>query len=135
MNKLLIILLLSAVPCMALGQSKKKLKENAIKTQIVWKYSYRNGAEVKFKEAEFAFDEKGRTILEKEYDEQGFVIRHMENAFDSEGNLTTEITYNPKGQIIRKEVTQYNGNLKIERKIYGPDGKLKTRKVYEYTKH
>ena len=90
---------------------------------------------MKFKEAEFAFDEKGRTILEKEYDEQGFVIKHMEYAFDSEGNLTTEITYNPKGQIIRKEVTQYNGNLKVERKIYGPDGKLKTRKVYEYTKH
>lgn len=135
MNRLLIILLLTAIPCAVLGQSKKKIKESSIKTQIVWKYSYKNGIEIKLKEAEYAFDEKGRTILEKEFDEQGFVIKHLEYAFDSNGNLITEITYNPKGQIVRKEETKYNGRLKVERKIYGPDGKLKTKKVYEYTKH
>ncbi len=114
------------------GQSKKKAKENGIKSKVEWQIEYKNGTETRFKESEFKFDDAGNTIMEKYYDEKGNTIKHIEYQYDDNDRLIVETAYNPKGQLLKKEEYKYNGDLKVEKKVFGPDGKLKSRKIYEY---
>lgn len=135
MKPTLILIILSLIFSEAYSQNKKKVRENNVKTKIEWQYTYKDGVEIKYKECEYVFDEEGNIIVEKIYDEKGNIIKHVEFTYDKEDNLIREITYNPNNQILKKEEYIYQGNLKTEKKVYGPDGKLKNRKIYEYTKY
>jgi hypothetical protein len=127
---LIVILLLSN--SFTIAQSKKKAKEYGITAKVEWQYEYRNGVETKFKESEFKFDEDGNIIMEKYYDENGNTIKHFEYSYNANGDVIAETAFNPKGQIISKEEYRYKGDLKVEKRVIGADGKLKSKKIYEY---
>lgn len=114
------------------AQKKKELKANEVNSKIEWQYTYADGVEKKYKESEYIYDKNGHTLMEKVYDEQGNIIKHFEYEYDREGNTIAEITYNPKGKVVKREEFKYSRGLKVEKKVFGPDGKLQSRKVYEY---
>lgn len=115
------------------AQKKKDIREASISSKKEWCYIYTNEGEKKYIESEYQYDKRGNTILEKKYDENGNTILHKEYKYNSEGNEIQEITYNPKGQIMEKvETTYFKGDLKLEKKVYGPNGNLKSKKMFEY---
>ena len=127
----LMLLLVSANTLFA--QKKKGLREASINSKKEWNYIYTNEVEKKYLEAEYLYDKRGNTILEKLYDENGNIILHKEYKYNSEGNEIQQITYNTKEQVIEKVETSYfRDDLKLEKKVYGANGKLKSKKIFEY---
>ncbi len=130
---LLIIAMVSFSHNTVFAQKKKELREGSISSKKEWNYTYSNNAEKKYLEAEYQYDKRGNTLLEKLFDENGNILTHKEFKYDAENNEIQEISYNPKGQIIEKiETTYFKKDLKLEKKTYGPDGKLKNKKIFEY---
>jgi hypothetical protein len=127
------------VPCFLLlmgnlqAQKKSTLKDEEISGKIEWQINIKNGVEVKMKEAEYKYDKDGNIVMEKTWDNTGKLKDYFEYTYDSEGNVLTQITYNEKKQVTKKEVYTYRGQLKTEKKTYGADGKLVSRKIYEYS--
>jgi hypothetical protein len=115
------------------AQKKSTLKDEEISGKIEWQINIKNGVEVKMKEAEYKYDKDGNVVMEKTWDNTGKLKDYFEYTYDSEGNVLTQISYNEKKQVIKKEVFTYRGQLKLEKKTFGADGKLASRKVYEYT--
>ena len=126
----ILIVALPVNPLMA--QKKKDISSAGIGSKKEWNYSYTNGTEKKYLEAEYEYDKKGNTIAEKLYDENGTIVKHKTYKFDAEGNEVLKVTYNSEGQIVEREETKYKNGLKVEKCIYGLDGKLKSKKVFEY---
>ncbi len=114
------------------GQSKKDIKESLVSHETVWKYDFDDGEEKKYKEAEYSFNKDGDILIEKTFDENGKVLTHFEYKYDDMGNNTTQITYDSKGKITKREEFTYKGRLKVEKKTFSAEGKLKSKKVYEY---
>lgn len=124
--------ILIACPTFSFAQKKKEIRQAGIKQKIEWRYIYENDREIKYKEYEAQFDKQGNILLEKTYDEKGNTIKHIEYKYDNEGNEILQTTFNSKGEVIEKVETSYSSGLKVEKKVYGPAGKLKSRKVFEY---
>jgi len=124
--------LLIVCPTNSFAQKKKEIRQAGIKQKVEWRYIYENDKEIKYKEYEAQFDKQGNILMEKTYDEKGNTIKHIEYKYDNEGNEILQTTFNSKGEVIEKVETNYSNGLKVEKKIYGPTGKLKSRKVFEY---
>ncbi|MFN8206141.1 MAG: hypothetical protein U0T82_01850 [Bacteroidales bacterium] len=128
------------IPCILLlsgnmqAQKKSTLKDEEISGKIEWQVNIKNGVEVKMKEAEYKYDKDGNIVMEKTWDSEGKLKDYFEYTYDSEGNELSQTTYNDKKQVIKKEVYTYKGQLKTEKKTYGPNGNLVSRKIYEYSK-
>lgn len=129
---LLTLALLFLLPFVTQAQKKKEIRQAGIKQKVEWHYTYENDKEIKYKEYEALYDKQGNVLMEITYDEKGNTIKHLEYKYDSEGNEIMQVTFNNKGDILEKQETSYSNGLKVEKKIYGPNGKLKSRKVYEY---
>jgi len=115
------------------AQKKKEIRAAAVSSKKEWNHIYSNDTEKKYLEAEYQYDKRGNTLLEKLYDENGNIIKHTEFKYNADGNEILEISYNPRGQIIEKiETTYYKEDLKLEKKVYGANGKLKSKKIFEY---
>lgn len=126
------LVLLIACPSFSFAQKKKEIRKAGIKQKVEWRYIYEDDKEIKYKEYEARFDKQGNILMEKTYDEKGNTIKHIEYKYDNEGNEIVQTTYNSKGQMLEKVETSYSNGLKVEKKVYGPTGKLKSRKVFEY---
>lgn len=123
---------LFAMPQYARAQKRKEIKNAGVSSKKEWCSIYTNDTEKKYLQSEYEYDRNGNILLEKEYDENSNVIIHKEYKYDAKGNEILKITYNPKGQIVEKEETTYKNDLKLEKKVYGSNGKLKGRKTFDY---
>jgi len=132
MKKLNLFMLVLLCATTIMAQSRKELKEANISNQTEWKYDYSSGKEVKYKVAEYQYDANGNVLLEKTYNEKGTLETYFEHEYDSNGNQIVEITYDTKGKVLKREEFKYEGKLKVEKKTFTPDGKLKSKKIYEY---
>jgi hypothetical protein len=115
-----------------MAQNKKALKEGSISYKTEWQIDYKDGAENKYKDSEYKYDQDGNVLMEKTYDEKGTILTHFEYQYDSNGNQIVQITYNAKDKVVKREEFKYEGKLKVEKKVIGPDGKVKSKKIYEY---
>lgn len=115
-----------------LAQKKKEIREAGVKQKIEWRILYDNDKETKYKEYEAHFDRQGNVLMEKNYDEKGNTISHYEYKYDKGGNEILKVVYNPKGEVIERIETTYKNGFKVEKRVYGPNGKLKSKKIYEY---
>jgi len=114
------------------AQSRKDIKEAGISYQTEWKYDYADGIEVKSKAAEYKYDQSGNVVMEKTYDEKGTLLTYFEYEYDTNGNKIAELTYNSKSKLLKREEFKYEGKFKVEKKTFTPDGKLKSKKIYEF---
>ena len=114
------------------AQGRKEIKDAGISYQTEWKYDYADGNEIKSKVAEYKYDEQGNIVMEKTYDEKGTLLTYFEYEYDTNGNKTAELTYNSKSKLLKREEFKYEGKLKVEKKTFTPEGKLKSKKIYEF---
>jgi len=129
---LIVLIILFACPNSAFAQKKKEIREAGIKQKIEWRIIYENEKEIKYKEYEAQFDKQGNILMEKTYDEKGNIVKHIEYKYDGEGNEIMQTTFNSKGEVLERVETTYSNGFKVEKKVFGPNGKLKSRKVFEY---
>ncbi len=131
-QKLILVVSLVLISSNLFAQKKKEIRSANIRQKVEWRYLYENDKEIKYKEYETQYDKQGNTLMEKTFDEKGNIVSHYEYKYDSNGNEILKITYSPKGSVLEKVETRYTNGLKTEKKVYGPTGKLKSRKVFEY---
>lgn len=133
MKKLILTLAVLLQVVVISAQKKNVLKDEEISAKTEWQIDIKNGVEVKHKDAEYKYDKQGNVLMEKSYNADGTLDSHVEYTYDGDGNVLTQTTYNSKGKVSKKEEYKYQGKLKVEKRTYGSDGKLTSRKIYEYT--
>lgn len=131
-NTILLATLIFCFSTTAFSQKKKELVSENISSKIEWKIDYKNGIEHKYKESEHLFDQKGNVLLEKEFNEKGQLTKHTEYQYNKDGNVIVELHYNAKKQLLKREEFLYKGSLKYEKRTFGVDKKLKSKKIYDY---
>lgn len=84
------------------------------------------------KESETYYDEKGNILEEIEY-KQGKVDTHFKYKYDAEGNKILEEDYDPSGKLQEYSEYKFENGLRVEKIVYDPSKKVKSRKIYKYT--
>jgi hypothetical protein len=136
MKKILIISILSFLAINPIfSQKKKSIQANKIKSTTVMQEDYEKNKGLSLKESFTKFNESGDIIEEIEYDDNGKEKLHIQYEYDDNDNKTKEIYINIKG--LREKVIEYKyeDGLKIEKIVYLPNGKVKSKKKYIYEFH
>src|ERR1043166_4842996 len=97
MKKILVstcILLSAGTYC--LGQSKKEIKANKIKSTTEYTTETISGKEVSYKSTYSVFDKDGNTIEKTEFGPDGSVKKKSTAKFDSKGNKIEETNFELK---------------------------------------
>ena len=131
-NTLILATLLFCFSFTAFSQKKKELASGNIIAKTEWNTEYKNGVEYKYKESEYKYDQNGNVLLEKEYSDKGILLKHTEFQYDKDGKIVVVLHYNAKKQLIKREEFTYKGNLKTEKRVFGADKKMKSKKTYDY---
>jgi hypothetical protein len=84
------------------------------------------------KESETYYDPKGNIIEEIKY-KQGKVSKHFKYHFDQDGKKIKEEEFNSSGDIIEYSEYKYENGLRVEKIVCDDKGKVKSRKIYQYT--
>lgn len=125
----IIILLLSFVTLQA--QTTKAVKKNV----TIKEYTQKAGSKTQILDHTVTYDNLGRKVEEVEYASYGQKSRVV---FDYEGNsmlCIREVVYNDKNAVTKIRKTEYNSDgTKKTQSTYGPDGKLRSTRTYEYVK-
>jgi len=116
------------------AQSRKEIKDNGLKSKIVWKYEYKVDKELKHKESEEKFDTKGNIVEEIEYDEYGKRDKKTKYTYNENNDVVKEVVYASNGKIKKTTKYKYQGKLKVEKQVFDENDKLKSKKVYQYIK-
>ncbi|MCU0361762.1 MAG: hypothetical protein MUD02_03375 [Bacteroidales bacterium] len=127
---LLLVLLatLTAGTCLAQNEDKKP----RIKSIIVLEEKNDVMIKKEMKESETYYDEKGNILEEISY-KDGKVDKHFRYKYDAGGNKILEEEFDPSGRL--KEYSEYRieNGLRVEKKVFDANKKLKSRKIYQYT--
>ncbi len=134
MRKILTLLVLFTVTANLPAQSKKKIKEADIQVKITWRIDYVGGKEVKYKEKEEYFNPNGKICEVKDYDASGVIKSDVKYIYSSDGQIIKEISLDKNGNVEQTIEYSYSGKLKTEKKITNSEGKVISKKVYEYRK-
>jgi hypothetical protein len=86
----------------------------------------------KYKDSEQYFDERGN-ITEDISFKQGKITKHFKYQYDSANNKIREEEYDPSGRLIEYSEYKFENGLRMEKNVYDSNGKLKSRKIYQYT--
>jgi|WetSurMetagenome_2_1015567.scaffolds.fasta_scaffold02384_10 hypothetical protein len=105
--------------------------QNKIKTITVYQEKFEPLTNRKYKELEQSFDERGNLIEEINY-KAGKVKRHFRYEYDGDNNKTREQKIDAAGKVVETSEYKYASGLRIEKIIYGPDNKPKSKKTYQY---
>ncbi|HRX30567.1 MAG TPA: hypothetical protein P5349_01630 [Tenuifilaceae bacterium] len=116
----------------SVAQKPKKMKELGIKSKTEWQYTYENGVESKYIEYQATYNSKGKISEEKWFDEKGNTVKHFSYKYNQDGNEIEKVTYNSRNEVVQKEETSYENGLKVEKKVFDSQDKLKSKKVFEY---
>lgn len=158
MKSIILTLILALFCTFLFSQSRKTIKEKAIKTKTEWQYSYKYGKETKYKEAVEKYDSEGNKVEEKTFDEFGKITKHIKSEYNDKHDLIKETIYTPAGKVDKSIVYSYSDteekelhynslgkldktvvykitdDLRVEKKVFDAANNLKSKKIYEYTK-
>lgn len=70
--------------------------------------------------------------MQKEYYEDGKLIRYTVNEFDQQGNTVTSKVYNADGTLNTNSLYKYNGDHYTVEYQYGQNSELLAYRIYEY---
>lgn len=127
-NFLPVVLLL----CINLSlNAQNEVLENKIKSITVYQEKYETLVTRKYKELEQSFDNRGNLLEEISY-KQGKISKHFRYEYDENNNKIREEKIDPAGRIVESSEYKYASGLRIEKIIYGPDKKPKSKRTYQY---
>jgi len=126
---LLFITLYSSV----FGQKKSKVIENKIHIVIESKEDYDVAKGRTVTEGYNVFDRNGNLIEERKYDKYGRETEKIFYEYDSDNHKIKETSQKPNGTINKIEEYKFKNGLKVEKITYYGNGKIKSRKKYNYT--
>lgn len=127
---LLLIILISALSYTAFSQ--KAGPGVRIKSQIVSEEKYDMLVKKQYKESETYYDSKGN-VLESITYKQGKVDKHFKYQYDADNNKIREEEFDASGRTKESSEYKYENGLRIEKAVYDPNHKLKSKKTYVYT--
>ena len=115
------------------GFCQKSGSGDKIKSIIVLEEKHDMLVKKQFKESETYYDSHGNVLEEINY-KNGKVNKHFKYQYDSDGNKIKEEEFDPSGRIIESSEYKIENGLRIEKIVYDGNKKIKSRKVYQYTK-
>ena len=87
-----------------------------------------------YKESETYYDLRGN-VLESITYKQGKVDKHFKYQYDTENNKIREDEFDTSGRIKESSEYKYENGLRTEKTVYDPNKKVKSKKIYVYTKY
>lgn len=103
-----------------------------VKSIIVYEEKFDKLVSKQVKESETTYDIKGNVLEDIQYVE-GKVDKHFKYQYDENNNKVKETELDPSGNVSEYSDYKYDKNLRIEKTVYDPKGKIKLKKVYAYT--
>lgn len=86
------------------------------------------------KESETYFDPQGNILEEIKYNE-GKVTKHFRYKYDPDGNKIYEEELDPSGKVKESSEYKIENGLRTEKIVYDQNKRIKSRKIYTYTKY
>jgi antitoxin component YwqK of YwqJK toxin-antitoxin module len=87
-----------------------------------------------YKESETYYDAKGNIIESITY-KQGKVDKHFKYQYDQDNNKIKEEEFDATGRLKESSEYKYEGGLRTEKTVYDPNKKVKSKKLYVYTRY
>ncbi len=130
--KPVILMLFLAGFCLSASGQKTKDSKPRVKSLIVLEEKYDQLVRKQYKESETYYDERGNILEEITY-KQGKIDKHFRYQYDADDNKIREEEYDPAGKLIEYSEYRIENGLRVEKVVYEPNKKPKTRKLYQYT--
>jgi hypothetical protein len=130
-RRFLVILFIGA-GVTGLSQKKSEVISNKIKTVTVVQEDYEDSNGKQTKESFERFDALGQTIESIDYDKKGKEKEHIYFDYDKDGNKIRETYLKPNGTKEKVIEYKYVDGLKMEKDVFYPDGKVKSKRKYTY---
>jgi hypothetical protein len=127
---LIVLILLSAGLSLTGQKSDKKEK---IKSIVILEEKNDMLVKKQYKESETYYDIRGNVIEEITY-KQGKVKKHFKYQYDSDDNKIKEEEFDPSGRLLELSEYKIENGLRVEKIVYEANKKMKSRKIYQYTK-
>ena len=108
-------------------------KKDKIKSIIITEEKYDVLVKKQYKESETYYDSRGNVIEELTYKE-GKLNKHFKYQYDSDDNKIKEEEYDPSGRIIEYSEYKIENGLRVEKIVYDGNKKIKSKKLYQYTR-
>ena len=131
-NKKLFTLILLIMLGSVAAYSQKNGSKPKIKSIIVLEEKSDMLVKKQVKESETSYDAHGNITEEILY-KQGKESRHFRYRYDNDDNKILEEKIDPSGDVVEYSEYKYENGLRIEKIVYTGDGKMKSRKVYQYS--
>lgn len=133
MKNILLIFLGLLISTALYSQSKQKIISEKISSVTTYEQRLDKGIDDKYVIEELKYDDQGRLIELKEITRKGEIKRWEKYIFDTQGNLTEEISFDLQGRVKKREVTHYEGNLRVYKEYFDDKGRMYKKKTYAYT--
>jgi hypothetical protein len=131
-SRLVILLVFVSLIC-APSFGQQITSKDKIKTVVVYEEKFNVLVSKKLKESEVTYDQKGNIIEDIQYTD-GKVKTHFRYQFDNDGNKIKEEEFDAAGKVIEYSEYKIENGMRIEKTVYESNGKMKSRKTYQYTK-
>jgi antitoxin component YwqK of YwqJK toxin-antitoxin module len=112
---------------------QKPSSTDKIKSLIVMEEKSDMLVKKQYKESETYYDIKGNVIESITY-KQGKTDKHFKYQYDSDNNKIKEEEFDVSGRLKESSEYKYSEGQRIEKTVFDPNKKIKSRKTYIYTK-
>ena len=129
---LFVLLLFLGIPFSGICQ--KSDSNDKVKSLIVSEEKYDMLVKKQYKESETYYDSRGN-VLESITYKQGKIDKHFKYQYDTENNKIREDEFDTSGRIKESSEYKYENGLRTEKTVYDPNKKVKSKKIYVYTKY
>jgi|GEM_PF-1495651 len=125
---------LAGISASAQSEDYLKLKLQRHENLTVKEWNTDASSKTKWLDRVTVYDERGRKVEETEYNQYGQAWRETYE-FDEQDRKIRETRYDDRNKVVYVRKFEYNPDgTRKKQYTYSPNGKLKTTKVYEYTK-
>jgi antitoxin component YwqK of YwqJK toxin-antitoxin module len=132
LKTLFLILIFTASAVVA--ESQKASSDLKIKSLIVTEEKYDMLVKKQYKDSETYYDARGNIIESVTY-KQGKVDKHFKYQYDQDNNKIKEEEFDANGRLKESSEYKFEGGLRTEKTVYDPNKKIKSKKLYVYTRY
>jgi hypothetical protein len=131
-TKTLLLAIIILFDCLSVhGQNSEP--NGKIKSIIVLEEKYDMLIKKQYKDSETYFDSRGNVLEEITY-KQGKITKHFKYQYDSDNNKIKEEEYDPSGKLTESSEYKIENGLRVEKIVFDGNKKIKSKKIYNYTK-